>query len=79
MVSPDMKQPLGSSDAGVIEESGMLYHFLAFHPPDMRKAWSEVGAIEIGDFVYCYRATFIDKRGLADLEEFLRRFGMQKL
>lgn len=43
-----------------------------------KPAYCEVGAAEIGDFIYAYRAAFKDPAGLAELREFLRSFGLRR-
>jgi hypothetical protein len=58
---------------------GTMYHFLKFPDSAGGPVFSEVGAFEVGDFVYCYRATFMDKNGLDDLARFLKEFGVQKV
>ena len=58
---------------------GTMYHFLKFPDSAGGPVFSEVGAFEVGDFVYCYRATFMDKNGLNDLARFLKEFGVQKV
>jgi hypothetical protein len=58
---------------------GVLYHFLAFPKPGDEPAFPEVGAFEVGEFVFCYRGSFVDKAGLADLAAFLRAFGAARM
>jgi hypothetical protein len=58
---------------------GAMYHFLAFPKPGDNPAFSEVGAFEVGEFVFCYRGSFIDKAGLEDLAAFLRAFGATRV
>jgi hypothetical protein len=59
---------------------GTVCHFLSFSrtgggPP----AYSEVGHVLIGDFLFVYRGTFIDRAGLAELDRFLTALGVKKV
>jgi len=57
---------------------GAVYHFLAFPNGTGRPVYSEVGAVEAGDFVFSYRGTFVDKAGLDDLARFVGTFGVTR-
>jgi len=74
----DLERSFGLQRSGSPRGRGAMFHFLAsplFHMP----VYSEVGAFDVGEFVYCYRATFMDKAGLNDLAAFLRAFGVKKV
>jgi hypothetical protein len=58
--------------------AGAMYHFLAFPNGQGQPAFSEVGAVEVGEFVLIYRATFVDRGGLDELATFLRAFGVTR-
>jgi hypothetical protein len=84
----EMKQAYGKYDLersfrlnrrGSPRGRGVLYHFLAFPKPGDGPAFSEVGAFAVGEFVFCYRGSFIDKAGLDDLAAFLRAFGATRI
>lgn len=74
----DLEKSFGLQRTGSSRGSGTTYRFLA-SPEFGRPVYSEVGAVRVGDFLYCYRATFMDKAGLADLAGFLRAFGVKKV
>lgn len=57
---------------------GAVCHFLSFPDFSGEPAYSEVGAVLVGDFLIEYRGTFINKAGLADLNEFLAALGVKK-
>jgi len=57
---------------------GTTCHFLSFPDFDKKPAYSEIGAVLIGDFLFYYRATFYDKSGLPDLSRFLQATGIRK-
>ena len=58
---------------------GATYHFVSFPEFSGDPAYSEIGALLVGDSLYYYRATFIDKAGLRDLDSFLQAIGMKKI
>ena len=58
---------------------GTVCHFLSFPQMGGAPAYSEVGVVLIGDFLFQYRGTFIDKAGIADLDRFLRALGVKKV
>jgi hypothetical protein len=58
---------------------GATYHFVSFPEFSGDPAYSEIGAVLVGDSLYYYRATFIDKAGLRDLDSFLQAIGMKKI
>jgi hypothetical protein len=85
--SGQMKRMHGKTDApqtfrleGAGRRRGQGASFRAAASPQFggNPAFCEVGAVEIGDFVYAYRAAFKDAAGLAELREFLRSFGLRR-
>jgi hypothetical protein len=58
---------------------GTVCHFLSFPQMGGAPAYSEVGVLLIGDFLFQYRGTFIDKAGIADLNRFLSAVGVKKV
>jgi hypothetical protein len=58
---------------------GATYHFVSFPEFSGDPAYSEIGAVLVGDSLYYYRATFIDKAGLRDLDSFLQAIAMKKI
>jgi hypothetical protein len=74
----DLERSFGLQRSGSRRGRGTMFHFLA-SPLFRMPVYSEVGAFEVGEFVYCYRATFMDKAGLNDLAAFLRAFGVKKV
>lgn len=75
----DVETSFGLRRRGSPRGRGAMYHFLAFPQADGTPVFSEVGAIEVGEFVFCYRGSFIDKAGLDDLAAFLRAFGASRV
>jgi hypothetical protein len=87
----DLKRQYGKSDSEssfslsgrcgghAVREAGTTYHFLHFPAKDGPSVFSEIGAVQVGDFIYYYRASFPHKRGLADLSAFLRALGLRKV
>jgi hypothetical protein len=57
---------------------GTLCHFVSFPKPGDPPAYSEVGVVLIGDFLFTYRGSFVDGAGLADLNRFLGALGVKK-
>ncbi len=85
--SAQMKRLHGKHDAGqtfrlegVGRRRGQGASFRAAASPQLggKPGFCEVGAVEIGDFVYAYQAAFKDPAGLADLLQFLRSFGLRR-
>lgn len=74
----DLEKSFGLQRTGSPRGRGTTYRFLT-SPHFGGPVYSEVGAVRVGDFAYCYRATFMDKAGLADLAGFLRAFGVTKV
>jgi len=74
----DLERSWGLQRSGGRRGRSTMFHFLA-SPLFRMTVYSEVGAFEVGEFVYCYRATFMDKAGLNDLAAFLRAFGVKKV
>ena len=58
----DLERSFGLQWNGSPRGSGTMYHFLAFGRVQGTPAYSEVGAVQVGEFVYCYRATFFVKK-----------------
>jgi hypothetical protein len=58
---------------------GTVCHFVSFPKPGDAPAYSEVGVVLIGDFLFTYRGSFIDEAGLADLNRFLSALGVKKV
>ena len=56
---------------------GMTAHFLS-SPALGGPAYSEFGAVLVGDFIYYYRASFPTKAWLKDLDAFLKAIGFKK-
>src|SRR4029077_19312811 len=56
---------------------GVVYHFV--HSPELhgKQIWDEFGSVQIGQFLFSYRGSFIEKKGLDDLAAFLRAIGIQ--
>ena len=86
--SGQMKRLHGTHDtrqtfrlAGAGRRGGQGAGFRAVASPQFggKPAFCEVGAVEIGDFVYAYRAAFKDAAGLAELRDFLRSFGLRRM
>ncbi len=87
----DLKQLYGRADSETsfavrgkcggqsVRGAGTTYHFLHFPAMEGRSVYSEVGAVQVGDFIYYYRGTFPGKGGLADLAAFLRALGLRKV
>ena len=75
----DLEQPFALQRQGSARGRGALYHFLKSAHFRRTPVYSEVGAFQIGDFVYSYRATFMNKAGLRDLAAFLHQFGARKV
>jgi hypothetical protein len=57
---------------------GTVCHFLSFPDFGGDPAYSEVGAVLIGDYLIEYRGTFVNKVGLQDLNRFLAAVGIKK-
>ena len=57
---------------------GTICHFLSFPKRGDPPAYSEVGVVLIGDFLFTYRGSFIDKEGVNDLNRFLAALGVKK-
>ncbi len=86
----DLKQNYGKSDSESsfslrgrcggqeVRGAGTTFHFLHFPAKGGTSAYSEVGAVQVGDFIYYYRGSFPHKNGLVDLAAFLRALGLQK-
>ncbi len=57
---------------------GVVYHFI--HSPELygKQIWDEFGSVQIGEFYFSYRGSFIEKNGLDDLAAFLRSIGIRK-
>jgi hypothetical protein len=75
----DVENSFGLKRSGSPRGRGTMYHFLSFPHADGNPVFSEVGALEVGEFVFCYRGTFIDKAGLDDVAAFLRAFGASRV
>lgn len=58
---------------------GTTYHFVASRELNGTSVYDEFGAVQVGDFLYYYRATFPEKAGLSDLAAFLHAIGVKKL
>ena len=58
---------------------GTVCHFLSFPKRGDPPAYSEVGVVLIGDFLFTYRGSFIDQEGMADLNGFLAALGVKKV
>jgi hypothetical protein len=58
---------------------GTVCHFVSFPKPGDPPAYSEVGVVLIGDFLFTYRGSFIDQSGLTDLNRFLSALGVKKV
>jgi hypothetical protein len=58
---------------------GTTCHFLSFPAMGNKGAYSEIGAVMIDEFLFYYRASFVDKSGLADLSRFLQATGVRRL
>lgn len=54
---------------------GTVYHFSASKIADGKPVYSELGVVLVGDFLYYYRATFLERAGLDDLSKFLAILG----
>ena len=65
----------GKSGRGV----GTVCHFVSFPTFGGIPAYSEVGAVLIGDVLLEYRYSFANKAGAAALDAFLRALGMKKV
>jgi hypothetical protein len=64
--------------AGNFRGVGTTLHFTSFRNTGS-PAYSEIGVVLIGDFLFYYRATFPEKEGLKDLAAFLAAMGMKKI
>ena len=62
-----------------VRGGGTTYHFLHFPAMAGASVYSEIGAVQVGDFIYYYRGSFPAKNGLADLAAFLRALGLRKV
>ena len=58
--------------------NGVVYHFV--HSPELyrKQIWDEFGCVQVGQFFFSYRGSFIEKSGLDDLAAFLRAIGIRK-
>lgn len=74
----DSRQTFRLTGAGRKGGQGASFRAVASSQFEGKPAFCEVGAVEIGDFVYAYRAAFKDAAGLAGLREFLRSFGLRR-
>jgi hypothetical protein len=56
----------------------VVYHFV--HSPEIhgKEVWDEFGVVQIGEFFFSYRGSFLAKSGLDDLATFLRAIGIRK-
>jgi hypothetical protein len=57
---------------------GATYHFLASPENRGQPVYDEFGAVQIGEFMYTYRGSFLNKAGFADLARFLQAAGFKK-
>ena len=77
----DMEQSFGLSfHRGNNRFSGVgtTCHFVSFPAMEKMPAYSEIGAVLVGNFLLYYRASFIEKAGLNDLSHFLKATGIDK-
>ena len=74
----DSPQTFRLDGAGRRRGQGASFRAVASPQFEGKPGFCEVGAVEIGDFVYAYRAAFKDPAGLAELRNFLRSFGLRR-
>jgi hypothetical protein len=58
---------------------GSICHFVSDPEFSGDPAYSEIGAVLIGDYLYYYRATLFEKAGRGDLAAFLEAIGIKKI
>ena len=74
----DSEQAFRLSGVGRGRGRGTAFRAVASPRMGGKPAFCEIGAVEIGEFMFCYGAAFKDEAGRMELANFLRSFGLKK-